>query len=185
MKFLSEQKALTRLSTVISDLRSEIAEKYEYRAKSCMTCETQGACCLDAHFVNVHISRLEAVAIGRSLSKLPIEHREAIKVRVNAAIEEYSLTSHGDTFARTYACPLFEKGVGCLVHKDGKPVPCIVHACYERADDLPPDEFQAVAEDQIGDLNLLTYGRKYLMSLPLALRVHATGLFSGQDSNKA
>src|ERR1043166_3002612 len=163
MKFFSEQKALKRLE-------AEISDKYEHRAKSCSTCETRGACCLDAHFVNVHISRLEAAAIRRSLSKLSRTHREEIDARISLAIEKYSLKAEGDTFAQTYACPLFEKGVGCLVHTDGKPVPCIVHACYETADDLPPDELQVSAEKQIEVLNERTYGcSRPLLPLPLAL----------------
>lgn len=170
MKFLSEQKALERLQAIKSDLRSEISDKYEHRAKSCLTCETQGACCLDEHFVNVHISRLEAVAIQEALHKLPRTHQQAIKARVDEAIEKYSLRAEGDTFSQTYACPLFEKGIGCLVHQTGKPVPCILHACYESAADLPPDELQTRAEGQIEILNSRTYGKQQpLLPLPLAL----------------
>ena len=33
-------------------------------------CPTKGACCLDAHFVNVHISKLEAAAIVKTLENL-------------------------------------------------------------------------------------------------------------------
>ena len=71
MKFLSEKKALERLRDQISDLRSEISDRYEHRAKSCLTCEVKGSCCLDAHFVNVHISRLEAVNIRSILDAMP------------------------------------------------------------------------------------------------------------------
>jgi hypothetical protein len=171
MKFLGEQKALEHLAGIMADLRAEVTEKYEHRAKSCLTCETQGACCLDAHFVNVHISQLEAAAIRQSLSVLRKEHQEKIHLRVAAAIDKYSLTAEGDTFSQTYACPLFEKGIGCLVHEHGKPVPCIVHACYESAADLPPDELQMRAEIKIEALNARTYGRaEPLLPLPLALR---------------
>lgn len=171
MRFLSEQKALEGLQAIKSDLRSEITEKYEHRAQNCLTCETQGACCLDAHFVNVHISRLEAVAIRKSLSTLPLRKQQEIHARIDKTIEKYSLTNEGDTFAQTYACPLFEKGIGCLVHRTGKPVPCIMHACYETADDLPPDELQTRAEEQIETLNVRTYGKaRPLLPLPLALR---------------
>ena len=171
MKFLSEQKALDQLQAIRFALKSEITENYELRAKNCLTCETQGVCCLDAHFVNVHISRLEAVTIKKSLSRLSTSHQQEINARVDAAIEKYSLKADGDTFKQTYACPLFEKGLGCLVHEDGKPVPCVLHACYERAEDLPPDELQTLAEDQIEDLNRRTYGhRSPLLPLPLALR---------------
>lgn len=82
MKILSEQKALDRLGRLKSDFKSEIAANFEHRAKSCITCETQGDYCPDAHFVNVHISRLALNGWGDTLPKLP------------------------------YACPLFEKGTG-------------------------------------------------------------------------
>jgi hypothetical protein len=171
MKFLSEQKALERLNSIISDLRYEISDKYEQRAKSCLTCKTQGACCLDAHFVNVHISRLEAVAIKRALGKLPHAKQVEVNERVDQAIEKYSLTADGDTFSRAFACPLFEKGVGCLVHKEAKPVPCIIHACYENAEDLPPNELHTRAESEIDRLNARTYGvSRPLLPLPIALR---------------
>ena len=171
MKLLSEEKALERLQKVKSDLKSEITDKYEHRAKNCLTCETQGACCLDAHFVNVHISRLEAVAIQKSLHKLPQLKQTEINARVDAAIEKYALNAEGDTYAQTYACPLFERGTGCLVHKAGKPVPCIMHACYENAADLPPDELQITAEKRIENLSVNTYGRPLpWLPIPLALR---------------
>jgi hypothetical protein len=72
---------------------------------------------------------------------------------------------------------LFEKGVGCLVHLDGKPVPCIVHACYDRREDLPPDEVQLEAEVKIADLNERTYGRR-LPVLPLPVALRQSGLFA-------
>lgn len=171
MKFLSEQKALERLQELKSDLRSEISDKYEHRAKSCLTCETQGACCLDAHFVNVHISRLEAVAITKALNELRQEKQRDTQARIDAAIEKYRLTTDGDTYDQTYACPLFEKGIGCLVHQTGKPVPCIMHACYESAADLPPDELQTVAEARVENLNERTYRhQRPWLPLPLALK---------------
>jgi hypothetical protein len=167
MRFIGESKALAQLEEIISNLKFEISEKYEHRAKSCGTCKTQGSCCLDAHFVNVRISRLEAVAIKRSLGRLSPQKQQEINVRIDAAITKYSLTEAGDTFA----CPLFEKGIGCLVHNDGKPVPCIVHACYESAEHLPPDELQTKAEQRIDDLNIRAYGKSLpLLPLPVALR---------------
>src|SRR5436190_16593415 len=108
MKLLSETKALEILHRIKSDFQSYIAEKYENRAKNCQICETPGACCMDAHFVNVHISRLEATAIRNAVRKLPDQQQNAIYRRVENAIEKYSLTAEGDTFAKTYACPLFE-----------------------------------------------------------------------------
>ena len=170
MKLISETKALERLARINDDLRSSI-QKYERRAKSCITCETPGSCCLDEHFVNVHISKLEAAAIINTLDRLPSEKRNKVNERIDAAISNYRLTTAGDTFSRTFACPLFEKGTGCLVHNHGKPVPCIVHACYEREEDLPPEELQMRAEQRIEDLHKLTYGRRLpLLPLPIALR---------------
>lgn len=170
MRFLGEQNALDRLGAVRSDLRSEIMKKYEHRAQNCLTCKTQGACCLDAHFVNVHISRLEAVAIRKSLQSLPLQRQQKVNVRIHETIDKYALTTEGDTFAQTYACPLFEKGTGCIVHHDAKPVPCVVHACYDNADDLPPDDLLERAEEEIEILNMRTYGRSQsLLPLPLAL----------------
>ena len=171
MKPLSQQKALEKLDRVISDLTFEISNNYEHRAKSCLTCETQGACCLDAHFVNVHISRLEAAAISKTLNQLPQHKLDDVNARIDAAIEKYSLTADGDTYAQTYACPLFETGTGCLVHHAGKPVPCIMHACYEQQSDLPPDELQTAAEARIETLNTQTYRRSLpMLPLPLAVR---------------
>ncbi len=171
MKHLSQQKALERLDKVISDLKFEISNKYEHRAKNCLTCETQGACCLDAHFVNVHISKLEAVAIQKTLDKLPPQKQFEVNARIWVAIEKYQLTTNDDTYAQTYACPLFEQGIGCLVHNAAKPVPCIMHACYENQNDLPPDEMQTTAEARIEALNFQTYRRSLpLLPLPLALR---------------
>jgi hypothetical protein len=170
MKFLSEQKALARLQKIKSDFKSEIAATYERRAKSCMTCETPGACCLDAHFVNVHISRLEAVAIGKALEILPENTKNEVYDRVALAIENFDLSASGDTFAQTFACPLFQKGVGCLVHATGKPAPCIQHACYENASDLPPDELQAERERDIDVLNRRVYGGPQpWLPLPVAI----------------
>jgi hypothetical protein len=171
LKLLSEQKALGRLRQLKDDFKQRIVKGYEHRAKSCLTCETQGACCLDAHFVNVHISRLEAVAIRQALENLPETKQCEIRLRVEETSEKYGLISEGDTYAQTFSCPLFEKGVGCLVHRTGKPVPCITHACYENAADLPPDDLQIEQEDLIDKLNVQTYGwPQPWLPLPLAIR---------------
>jgi len=170
MKLISEKKALERLARIKDDLTSGV-RGYERRAKSCATCETPGICCVDEHFVNVHISKLEAAAITKTLDRLPNNKRDEISQRIKTAISKYELTTAGDTLSRTFACPLFEKGTGCLVHNDGKPVPCIVHACYEREEYLPPGELQTRAEQKIDGLHRLTYGRRLpLLPLPLALR---------------
>ena len=169
MKLISETKAIGRLKKIKADLRSEISA-FESRAKSCRTCETPGACCLDAHFVNVRITRLEAKAIRNALATLPDDFQTKINKRIASVIETYGLTSDGDTFSQKFACPLFEKGVGCLVHSTAKPVSCMVHACYENEADLPPDSFQDVAEEQIHALNTRVYG-KVEVGLPLPVAI--------------
>jgi hypothetical protein len=169
MKPVSETRALDRLFKIKADLRSEVSS-FESRAKSCETCETPGACCLDAHFVNVHISPLEAVAVRDALAALPEGLQQKISRRIDDCIETYGLSAEGDTFAQKFACPLFEKGVGCVVHSTAKPVPCIVHACYENERDLPPDELQTRAELQIDALNKRVYAKAQpWLPLPLAI----------------
>lgn len=165
MKTLSEKQALIKLRTLKNDFRKNIKENYEHRAKDCGTCETKGACCLDAHFVNVHITRLEAVLINAEIKKLSAEKQKEINERITETIEKFELKSEGDTFGQTFACPLFEANVGCLIH-EVKPIPCIAHACYERAEDLPPDELQAETEDKIERLNGQTY-KQFANWLPL------------------
>lgn len=172
MKILSESKALARLEKIKSEYRNTIQNNYESKAKNCLTCETQGACCTDAHFVNVHITRLEAVAIRETLRELSETKQREIYARVESTVENFNLqTSSGDTFAQTFACPLFESRVGCLVHKTAKPVPCIQHACYENAEDLPPDQLQTENESRIERLNAKTYGKNWAwLPLPVWLR---------------
>ncbi len=165
MKTLSEKQALIKLRGLKNDFRALIKQTFEHRAKDCGTCETKGACCTDAHFVNVHITRLEAVLIQEELTKLAPEKQTEIYRRIAETIEKYDLTSDGETFAKTFACPLFEKNIGCLIHSV-KPVPCIAHACYERKEDLPPDELQTKAEAHIERLNEQTY-KQFPRWLPL------------------
>ena len=165
MKIASETHALEKLHQLKSDFAARIRTEYEHRAKSCATCETPGACCLDAHFVNVQITRLEAVAIRRVLDDLP--NRDAVTARVERTIDRFDLTSEGKEF---YACPLFEKGVGCLVHERGKPLPCIAHACYENKEDLPPDHRVMEQECLVEELNERTYRTPTTwLPLPVAL----------------
>ena len=183
MKPLSETRALEKLHHLKTDFAQTIRAGYEDRAKDCATCETQGACCLDAHFVNVHITRLEAVAIRKTIAKLNEEEQVIVFKRVEAAISRYELSSDGDTFSKTYACPLFEKGSGCLVHHEGKPLPCIAHACYENKSDLPPDELVAEQEGLVEKLNELTY-RKPASWLPLPIAVGRTVSPSSVDDGR-
>lgn len=165
MKMLAETKALGKLKTLKEEYKKQIRENYEHRAKNCLTCPTQGACCQDEHFVNVHITKLEAVLIRKELQKISAEKRTEIFHRIENAVEKYDLKSEGDTFRKTFACPLFEKETGCLIH-EVKPVPCIQHACYERKEDLPPDELQSEVEEKIERLDRQTYGKNALW-LPL------------------
>ena len=166
MKTLSQIKALVKLQELKTAYQERIRENYEHRAKDCSTCPTQGACCTDAHFVNVHITRLEAAAIRQKLEKLGERREREVLRRVAKTIEDYDLSAEGDTFLQKFACPLFEKGTGCLVHSEGKPAPCIQHACYENRKDLPPDELQEEIENGIEKLNRLVY-RQNARWLPL------------------
>jgi hypothetical protein len=166
MKILNETKALNELKRLKADYQTFIKTNYEHRAADCKTCPTKGACCLDAHFVNVHITRLEAVAIRKSFEKLSAEKQREVYERAFETVEKYDLSAPGDTFAKTFACPLFEKDVGCLVHSEGKPAPCISHACYENQEDLPPEHLQEAVEAKIEKLNERVYG-KALSWLPL------------------
>jgi hypothetical protein len=168
MKHLSQTRALEKLHDLKIDFARQIKSDYEHRAKDCATCETPGACCLDAHFVNVHITTLEAKAIRNVIDELP--GRAEIDARIDDTISRYGLATDGDTFSKTYACPLFEKGIGCLVHERGKPLPCIAHACYENKKDLPPDALLATAEKVVDELNELVY-RKPTTWLPLPVAV--------------
>lgn len=173
MKTLSEKQALAKLRNLKNDFRAFVKQNYEHRAKDCGTCETKGACCLDAHFVNVHITKLEAVLIREELQKLSAEKQKEINRRIAETIEKYQLTDKGDTFAKTFACPLFEQNVGCLIH-EVKPIPCIAHACYERAEDLPPNELQTETEEKIERLNNQTY-KKFAQWLPLPIFLKSDG----------
>jgi hypothetical protein len=166
MKFLGENEALEKLAEAKAAYRQQVAP-FEAKAKDCLTCETQGACCLDAHFVNVQITKLEAVAMKKELEKRGPVQSAALKIRIAETIEEYRLEDP-ENEQKTFACPLFEKGTGCLVHAV-KPVPCIQHACYENKEDLPPDELQFAAEHTIDRLNKRTYSNSNWLPLPLWL----------------
>jgi hypothetical protein len=170
MKILSEKKALEKLHELKTAFASRIRTDYEHRAKNCITCETPGACCLDAHFVNVRITRLEAAAIRGVIEDLSGVKQEEIFQRIDHTIETYGLSGNAESFSKTFACPLFEKGVGCLVHKQGKPLPCVAHACYENEHDLPPDELLAEQEGRVERLNEIVY-RKPVVWLPLPVAI--------------
>ena len=167
MKILSQTIALEKLHDLKSDFARRIRSRYEHRAKSCATCETPGACCLDAHFVNVHITKLEAREIRNAIDRLPEGHRAQIDARIEATISRYELETDGD---KTYGCPLLERGMGCLGHERGKPLPCITHACYENREDLPPDTLLSEAEEAVDELNQVVY-RKPTSWLPIPLAI--------------
>jgi hypothetical protein len=168
MKTLSQTKALIKLQELKTAYQKHIRENFEHRAKNCLTCSTRGICCTDAHFVNVQITKLEAVAIRQTLKKLGAKREREILRSAAKTIENYNLTTEGDTFSQKFACPLFEKGIGCLVHFEGKPAPCIQHACYENREDLPPDELQEEVENRVERLNRLVY-RQTPKWLPLPI----------------
>ncbi len=174
MKTLSETRALEKLHELKTGFARDIRTGYEHRAKSCLVCDTPGACCLDAHFVNVRITRLEAVAIGGVIGELPEQKRIEIAKRIERVIVDHDLSASD---FKTYSCPLFEKGVGCLVHERGKPLPCIAHACYENKEDLPPDELLAEQEGLVETLNTLTYRKPaQLLPLPIAIKRYSRPL---------
>jgi hypothetical protein len=180
----TEQRGLARLQRVKASYQTHIVLNYEHAAESCRTCPVRGTCCTDAHFVNVHITRLEAVSIRETLERTPrldASSRRAVYTRAREAVTRYGLrATAGDTFAQTYACPLYEPTVGCLVHRRAKPAPCIQHACYENWEDLPPHSLQSRAEHRIAQLNTAVYGAAWAwLPTPLWLCLvdpHSDGL---------
>ena len=162
--------AIERLRDVRNEFADRIRSSFEDKAKPCSICEKPGSCCLDEHFVNVRISRLEASAIRRRLDELDGEVRRKVDARINESIKKYRLDETGASSNRTYSCPLFERSVGCLVHTKAKPLPCIAHACYESGEDLPPDELLAEAETAVASLNRRAYGKALpLQPIPVAI----------------
>jgi len=171
MKILSQNRAIEKLQVIQTDFAERIRSDFEQNAESCLTCKTPGACCLDAHFVNVRITRLEAAAIKETLDKLPSNEREDVYRRIGQTIEKYQLNGPDDSIEKTYACPLFEKNVGCLVHSEAKPLPCIQHACYENEKDLPPGDLLTEQEGRVENLNKLVYGKSPTwLPLPVAIQ---------------
>ena len=158
---LSEAKALAQLQRLKTAYQHYMKQQYEHAAVDCKQCLTPGVCCTDAHFVNVHITRLEAVAIKETLERTPRlnnDQRKAVYERAREAVENHELKASGDTFKQTYSCPLFDREVGCLVHRRAKPAACIQHACYENWEDLPPDGLQRRTEHRVEQINESVYG---------------------------
>lgn len=163
MRKLSEAAALARLQRGKVAFQSHIKINFEPAAQDCRVCPTPGVCCTDAHFVNVHITRLEAVAMRETLARTPRlsdAGRRAVYQRAQAAVTRYQLhvASASETYAQTYACPLFEPHAGCLVHRRAKPAPCIQHACYDRWEAMPPIAGQWQTERRVEQLNEQVYG---------------------------
>lgn len=161
MRQLSEAAALARLQRGKSAFQSHIKLNYEAAARDCRTCPTAGVCCTDAHFVNVHITRLEAVAIRETLRRTPRlddAGRRAVYARARETVSRYDLRASGDTYAQTYSCPLYAPGAGCVVHARAKPAPCIQHACYDNWEDVPPVDLQWRTEARVEQLNRQVYG---------------------------
>ena len=79
---MNEPQALETLRNLKRNYQQRIRFVYEHAAQDCAVCPTRGACCMDAHFVNVHITRLEALAIREKLSELDEAARRAVAVRV-------------------------------------------------------------------------------------------------------
>jgi hypothetical protein len=166
VKILSEKCGVALVRHVKDDLRADGAA-FERRAADCAACDTPGACCLDEHFVNVRITRLEAAAIAQVIERLPAIRRAGAEERIRNS----SLRLAGSDDVDTFACPLYEKGTGCLVHDEAKPVPCIVHACYDKREEVPPDDLQDAAELAIDRLNSRIYGRSTALEpLPIAVQ---------------
>jgi hypothetical protein len=169
-KFISETRALKMLDEIRAKFRANVLP-YEMQAKPCSKCDTPGSCCVDAHFVNVRVSRHEARQIVDVINDMPPVERQSVFNRIDNAIDEYGLDRDSDNAAFTYACPLFDTSRGCLVHDRAKPLPCIHHACYERREDLPPDHLLAEQQGLIEALNLKTYGRSEpWLPIPVAIR---------------
>ena len=98
MRRLSEMEAVARLKRGKERFQTHVKLNYEHRALSCRTCPTPGACCTDAHFVNVHITRLEAVAIRDTLARTPRlseDERRAVYRRAHEAVGRYGLAPTG------------------------------------------------------------------------------------------
>ncbi|HEY0322774.1 MAG TPA: hypothetical protein VGC66_17605 [Pyrinomonadaceae bacterium] len=183
MSSRSERTALATLQRLKTSYQTGIKRNYEQAAEDCSTCLTPGACCMDAHFVNVHITRLEAVAIRETLERTPRlseEEKREVYARAREAVRRYDLRASGDTFAQTFSCPLYVPRLGCLVHRRAKPAPCIQHACYKNWEDLPPDALQQRVEHRVEELNAEVYGKEWAwLPLPLWLTLvdpHSDGL---------
>ncbi|MBX3243265.1 MAG: hypothetical protein KF685_02210 [Acidobacteria bacterium] len=168
MRTLSETKAIEKLGSAVQKLSREIIDGFEHNALDCAVCDDRGRCCRDEHFVNVRITRLEAAAIRKVIDELPPWKSQALQQRIEQAVVRYELEGNDDALG--YACPLLDDNARCLVHGKAKPMPCVMHACYENENDLPPEEMLAEHEVSVGQLNKKVYGSDMLpLPIPLAL----------------
>ncbi len=163
MKKLTQAEALAQLQRGKVAFRRHVRLNYEPAARDCRVCPTPGVCCTDAHFVNVQVTRLEAVLMRETLRRTPRldeAGQRAVYERARVAVARYGLhpTAGVDSFRQTYSCPLFAPGVGCLVHARAKPAPCVQHACYDNWEDVPPAALQWRAEARVERLNEQVYG---------------------------
>src|ERR1700749_5309040 len=107
---LSEAEALAGLQRSKAAFQTHVKLNFEHRALDCRACPTPGACCTDAHFVNVHITRLEAVAIRDTLTRTPRlneEERRAVYVRAHEAVGRDGRAPSGETLAPAPSCSVF------------------------------------------------------------------------------
>lgn len=170
MKLVAESKGIEMLRDIRDEFADAIRGGFEHRAKPCSACTNPGVCCRDEHFVNVRITRLEARAILQVLDRLG--KRQEVRCRASEAADIYGLRDNEDPSLKAFACPLFEKGPGCLVHDTAKPLPCIAHACYDKREHLPPDHLLEEREDSIARLDRRVYGRESTpLPIPLAIEL--------------
>jgi hypothetical protein len=158
---MEEPKALVQLRRAKQSFARYINSNYAFKALDCSKCST--VCCADSEFVNVNITRLEAEAIWRTLKNSPrISQEKFVEIveRARETIKRYKLSGPGDTFKQTYACPLFEPGIGCTVHWKAKPAPCIQHGCYDDWHDLPDTAEFARVERRVEQLNERVYNEE-------------------------
>lgn len=184
MHKLPETKALIQLRRVKQGFSDYITQNYSAKAKDCRTCTT--VCCQDSSFVNVNITRLEALAIWQTLknsSRISSEKFQEIIERTRKAVAKYQLKLTGDTFSQTYSCPLFEDGVGCLVHWKAKPAPCIQHGCYDDWRDLPDTKEFSRIERKVEQLNSRVYSdQENYATIPVWLVKIAEEILAGETA---
>ena len=103
---MTEQDALAELRRAKTAYQTFIRDNFEFAAEDCGTCPTFGACCTDRHFVNVHITRLEAVAIKQdhvnALERLGAAYSKAGRFKDALATFDQLKTFKGDAKSYNY-----------------------------------------------------------------------------------